>query len=164
MNNIKHVFLPLLIFLIGCAKEVQQDLPYKVIEDSVAFPTTEKDINQIDDFVVITKFDDITQLELNEQESSYFDEINFNNSFVILVLRGQLPDSGTVESVIKEENDVIIRTKGIDPGPGSFVISGFTPPYQIIMVDKIGVWNGYYNFALDREGTGLVSTKSVFVP
>lgn len=165
MSKYTRLLLPILIlFMSGCAIKKQQELPFDVIEEGIAFSTKEKKVDKIPHLIVISNFAEVTQLEFADAVVVYLDEVDFSQSFVLLVLRGQLADSGTVKEVVRVENEVIVRTREIDPGPGSYTVSGFTFPYQIIKVNKVDVWNEDINFLLDREGTGVVSERTIFVP
>ena len=155
----------LILFLLisGCATRSQQVLPFDLITDGVAFPTVKKDFSKMSPLIVITELADIKQLDFAEAIMPYLSEVDFNQALVLLVLRGQMQDSGIVKVVIRDGNNVIVRTQDIDPGPGNYVVSGLTPPYQTISVNMLGAWGNYFNFLLEREGSGLTSQQIEYV-
>ncbi len=148
----------------ACSSKAQQELPFDIVNESVAFPTKVKEQDKIPQLIVISELEQISQLESSEVLLVHLSEIDFQKSLVILILRGQLPDSGIVEKVIKDDHEILIRAKEIVPGPGSYVVSGFTPPYQIISVFKVDEWNGHFDFILERESGAIVNKVTEFVP
>jgi len=162
----KFSFIILLVTIItsACSSKARQELPYDVVNESIAFPTEIEDKDQIPGLIVIPELVQVRQLEFSDALLVHVSEIDFNQSLVILILRGQLPQSGTVEKIVRDKNEIVIRTTEIVPGPGSYALSGFTPPYQIIKVVKTGVWNGYFDFILERENSEIAGKVTEFVP
>lgn len=158
------VIIILIVITSACSLKARQELPYEIVNDGIAFPTEVDDRDKILQLIVISELTQISQLEFSEALLSQVSEIDFQKSLIILFPRGQLPESGTVEKIVRNNNEIVIRTTDIVPGPGSYALSGFTPPYQIIKVVKTGVWNEYFDFILERENSEIVSKVTEYVP
>jgi hypothetical protein len=148
----------------ACSLNVQQELAFDIVSEHIAFPIEIEDRDQIPKLIVIPELAKISQLEFSDALLAHVSEIDFQKSLIILFIRGQLPESGTVKEIVRDKYAIIIRTTEFDPGPGSYVLPGFTPPYQIIKVTKTGAWNGNFNFILERENGEIVSRVTEYVP
>ena len=121
------IIIILIVITSACSLKARQELPYEIVNDGIAFPTEVDDRDKILQLIVISELTQISQLEFSEALLSQVSEIDFQQSLIILFPRGQLPESGTVEKIVRDNNEIVIRTTDIVPGPGSYALSGFTP-------------------------------------
>ena len=98
------------------------------------------------------------------QIKDYLNHTNFTTNFIILLLRGQISNSGTIKDEVRSGDKVTIMTNAIDLGPGNFALAGFTPPYQVIVVRKDGEWNRDILFILKRNGEKSIEEFRHFIP
>ena len=163
IKNFQLSVLLLVLTISGCKTE-NENIPFTVIAESLAFPTTGNPVDAYPELVLLSKYTEIDQLDFAGSMPISLDHIDFTKSLVILVQRGQLADSGTVEEITSGRNVVTVKTREIDPGPGSYVVSGFSPPYQVLEVEKTDSWNGYIAFVLERKNVGVVNRTTVYIP
>jgi 3-dehydroquinate synthase class II len=103
-------------------------------------------------------------LKYPETIETLLKQVNYNQIVVALVLKEQIPDSGLTEEVVRQGNQVIIRTKAWQVGPGNYVLEDYTWPYQIIAINKDGTWAQEIHFILERGAEGPVADLKHFVP
>lgn len=163
------LFVPILLLILsGCVVAPEQELEFEVIVDGVPFPVEDIDMDTMPVFLVIADSTEGTQpaagLDFPKPARVVLRGLDYDQAFAILILRGQILDSGTVKQVVRDRNKVIIRTHAIDPGPGNYVLPGLTPLYQIISVKKTGLWNERFHVMVEREGMGVIDEGYIYIP
>jgi len=102
-------------------------------------------------------------LKFPESLAERIKQMDFSKSFVILVIRGH-PERGLVKEIVRHQETVIITTYDIEVGPGNYVLPNWTQPYEIIKIDKEGMWGKQIRFVLQRETQGILGEVKHFVP
>jgi len=154
------------ILIVGCQSN-RRTLSFRVLEEGISLLVETAQSDEIPDLIVIAGVEETVPppgLDYPLEIKELLNNTDFNANFIILLLRGQVANSGTIKEVIREEDRVFIMTNAFDPGPGNYALSGFTPPYQVISVDKETDWGKEILFVLEREGENAVDQFSHFVP
>lgn len=77
--------------------------------------------------------------------------MDFEKSFAVLFLIGQIPGDGIITEISRENDKVTIKVKDYNIGPGNYKLKGYSLSYQLISVEKTGVWNKDIEFILEEE-------------
>jgi hypothetical protein len=92
------------------------------------------------------------------------ESVDFESSFVIFNLVGQIPNNGEIAKIVRRGSIVTIVLKSYSVGPGNYYIEGFTYPYQITVVTRDGSWEKEINFVLEVEGGDILAQEKHYVP
>ena len=91
-------------------------------------------------------------------------EVDFNHSFVILHLVGQLPENGMISNIVRRGDEVHIILKSYSIGPGNYELEGFTQPYQMTSVTKTDHWGTEIQFTVEIENGNVLGQTKHFIP
>jgi len=88
-------------------------------------------------------------------------QLDFNRFFAILVLQGKQATSGygvTVQQVVRQDDQVIVRALFVRPKPGEGAQEVGTDPYHLVTVPKEGTWGREMRFELVDNSNVLTET------
>ncbi|OGO34693.1 MAG: hypothetical protein A2Z16_04560 [Chloroflexi bacterium RBG_16_54_18] len=148
----------------GCTRS--QDLPFNVLKEKISF--TEPGPRTETGFLIIATPDDFGSTKSDAEFQESFEEIlkqvDFDKSFVLLHGVGNLPDSRKIIRIYRKGDTVHVLMKSFQPGPGNYYIPGFTMPYQVSSIDKIGLWNRKIHFVFEFEESEDTVVMEHFIP
>jgi len=103
-------------------------------------------------------------VEYSEGMLESLKKVDFDQSFVILHLVGQIPDNGRIKEIIRRNGTVYIKLQEFSAGPGNYMFRGFTLPYQITAIEKKGKWGKEVKFILEVEGGYILAQEQHYIP
>ncbi len=145
-----------------------QTVPFTILEEgySLVKPGTTPDQTPEPDLIVIASQEEMQQVEpltFPEPLAMAITQVNFQRSFVVLVRRGH-PEGGKITQVTRHADTVVIATTALSIGPGNYVDIGWTQPYVVVQIDKVGAWGQEIRFILQREGLGKIGETVHYIP
>jgi hypothetical protein len=159
------------LYLAACQSQ-EIELPFQTIAQGEGFPTGRSYPGEKPDLLIITAPEEVDTPGLEVQFPPDLAEqlraVNYNDRFVIIVLRGQLGGTSPsyaidVLEVVRSGNRVVVRTHFGELGPEEGVLMAFSSPYHILTVAKAGTWNQKIRFILEEDGK-MVKERTHFVP
>ena len=103
-------------------------------------------------------------VEYSEGMLESLKKVDFDQSFVILHLVGQIPDNGRIKEIIRRNGTVYIKLQEFSAEPGNYMFRGFTLPYQITAIEKKGKWGKEVKFILEVEGGYILAQEQHYIP
>jgi hypothetical protein len=91
-------------------------------------------------------------------------KVDFDKSFVLIHLVGQIPDNGIINNVVRKGDTVHIVLKSYSVGPGNYELPGYTLPYQLTAITKSDTRSKEIEFILKVEGGDILAKKGHFIP
>ncbi len=121
------------------SKEVE--LPFETIERNDSHSAEEGYVGLEPCAVLVTNQDDVERLEglISQVALDQLAGLNFEQYFVVAVLRGRQPTSGyntIIERVAKQGDKIVVYAQFWEPSPHWEVQSAETSPYHLIRVHK----------------------------
>lgn len=121
----------------------------------------------IPNLIVIASPKEITppspDVELSDIMRTQLRDVDYERSFAVLILVGQIPADGVITDVSKINEKVIIKVKNYTVGPGNYKLKGYSLPYQLISVEKKGTWNTEIEFILEEENGNILGRTNHYV-
>ena len=90
--------------------------------------------------------------------------INFDTSFAVLFMVGQIAEANIITEITREKEQVFIKLVDTSVGPGNYILEGYSTPYQLVAVEKTGNWNQDIEFILEDETGNLLSSTVHHIP
>lgn len=163
-----------LIFVIGVGLisagcSVSYTLPFKVLVEKAPFLVVSPENQSMPDLIIIASPDEMVPPAPGVQYSEIMTEtlkgVDFNKSFVVLHLVGQIPDNGKITKIIRRGNTVRIKLQSYSIGPGNYMLKDFTFPYQITEIEKNEAsWGNDMNFILEVEDGDILTQEQHYIP
>lgn len=130
--------LPLLVLIISCSapKEVM-DNSFSIIYKSEMGGAEKPGHLLIQDNETYIQF--IESLKLDESEYAKFLAVDFKKKNVLVLYQGQKNSGGfgiDIESVLNENNSIIVKKIEIGPKKGELATTVITSPYCIALIPK----------------------------
>jgi hypothetical protein len=116
------------------------------------------------ELIVITWAKEIENLDriFNEDAKTKLKTIDYSKYFVILVFQGRRPTLGYRVNIIKItrlQNDITILVDFTEPRPDMEAAPMESSPYQLIQMEKYGIWNQGITFKLAVNQGIVISTS-----
>lgn len=145
-----------------------QEVPFTVIEEGISLVAPDQASRQPSEplLLILTSVEDVKRINpwgFPESLAEKISQVDFQKSFVILVLRSHA-GGGLVNRLTRRGNEIEITTTDLVVGPGSYVLEGWTQPYEVIRVDKAAGWGREMCFVLMRETQGAAAETTHFIP
>ncbi|MCC6957334.1 MAG: hypothetical protein IT316_11120 [Anaerolineales bacterium] len=152
---------------VGCS--VSHILQFNVLVEKAPFLVVGSYNLSVPDLLIIASPDEIIHPASGIQYPEYmmetFKEVDFNKSFVVLHLVGQIPDNGKITEIVRRGNTVRIKLQSFSVGPGNYMLPDFTLPYQITEIEKNRVsWGNNINFILEVEDGDILTQERHYIP
>jgi hypothetical protein len=154
--------------LTACARA--ESLPFHVLQRTV-FIDLETAEDRLSGFFVISSEAEIgprfAGYELFPGTYQILENTNFESSFLVFIRVGQIRDNGEVVGVLRKADEVIIQLRSFSIGPGNYETRGYTMPYEIVEIAKVGKWGreiGFMVQVLSDEGKGMSWQTHHFIP
>jgi hypothetical protein len=163
------VLLSLLIItpfiLTACART--ESLPFQVLQR-----TTFIDLGTAEDrlpgfFVISSEAEIGPRFAGYDSPSEILEQTDFETSFLVFISIGQIRDNGGVVGVQRKGGEVTVQLRSFRVGPGNYEIPGFTMPYEVVQIAKVGKWGREIEFTaqvLSGEGKGMSWQSRHFIP
>jgi hypothetical protein len=156
------------LILTACART--ESLPFQVLQRTVFIDLGATE-DRLSGFFVISSEAEIgprfVGYELFPGTSQILEETDFESSFLVFILVGQIRDNGRVVGVLRKGGEVTIQLDSYRIGPGNYEIPGYTMPYKIVEIAKGGRWGRKIEFTaqvLSGEGEGMIWQTRHFIP
>lgn len=163
----RTVVLLLIVSALVTGCKSSQTLSYDVLLSHVPLetkPPTEKAPN----IIVITSVDEIVPpakgVKYPKVAMDLLTNLDYNKSFAILFLVGQVQKDNIVNEVIREKRKVTIELNDYSIGPGNYEVPGFTLPYQLIVIEKSGTWGDNIHFEVKADQNDIIAETDHFIP
>ena len=168
MKNLWILVILLFIGLSFAGCSSSQTLQFNVILEKVPFLVTSQGNQPVPNLIIIASQDEIVPpTSVVEFSAAMFDsleKVDFEKSFIILHLVGQIPDNGIITEIARRKDTVHITLQNYSVGPGNYELRGFTLPYQITIVEKRGEWEKEIKFILEVEGGDIIAQEQHYIP
>jgi hypothetical protein len=163
-----------LIFVIGVGLisagcSVPSTLQFNVLVEKAPFLVVSPDNRSMPDLIIIASPDEMVPpasgVQFSEIMMETLKEVDFNKSFVVLHLVGQIPDNGKITKIVRRGNTVRIMLQSFSVGPGNYMFKDFTLPYQITEIGKNEAsWGNDMNFVLEVEDGDILIQEQHYIP
>jgi len=90
--------------------------------------------------------------------------LNFDNSFAVLFMVGQIAEANIITEITRENEQVFIKLMNYSVGPGNYILPGYSMPYQLVAVEKTGNWNQDIQFILEDDTGNLLDSTTHHIP
>jgi hypothetical protein len=148
----------------------QIELPFETIAKSEGFGTGRSPADP--NFLVITEPEKVASPGLDMRFPSDLAEqlraVDYQRTFVVAVFRGTLTGTSPeldveVLRVVRNGDDVVVQARFGELEPGKLILPGFSSPYQVVAVTKVGEWSGEIRFVFEVDGEEMAE-RTYFVP
>jgi hypothetical protein len=167
MSKLWPLAITLILVLVFAGCSPSHTLSFKVIIEKAPFLVTGPGNKPLPDLIIIASPDEIVPptpvVEYSEAMIESLKSVDFDKSFVVLHLVGQIPDNGTIEEVVRKGNTVYIKLISYSVGPGNYMFENFTLPYQITSIEKEGTWGEMIHFILEVNGGDIVAQDQHYI-
>jgi len=166
----KHIVTILLaaILATSCSKAPPQMLSFEVLVQSSPFTETSPPLQDVPNLIVIASLEEISppipEFEFSDTMVTQLNAVDYEQSFAVLILVGQMPTDGIVTDVSRMEEKVSIKVNDYIVGPGNYKLKGYSLPYQLISVEKEGSWNTDIEFILEEENGNILGRTKHHIP
>jgi len=168
MKKNTYILLLILLLMASCSKTQQQNLAYSVLIQSSPFVEISPPTQDAPSLIIIASQDEIvppiSELEFSDDVLEKLKGMNFDSTFAVLILVGQIPEDSKINKVTRESDQVVIRVKNYSVGPGNYKLKGYSLPYQLISVEKKNKWDQSVEFILEDENGNLLGNISQYIP
>jgi len=168
MKNVSILVFLLFMGLVLAACRSSKTLPFIVISEKIPFQVTGPGNQPVPNLIIIASPDEIVPptsvVEYSEAIMESLEKVDFDKSFVLLHLVGQIPDNGRITEITRRKDKVYITLQKYSVGPGNYELRGFTLPYQITAIEKKGKWGKEIKFILVVEGGDIVAQEQHYIP
>lgn len=168
MKKNAYILLLILHLMVSCSKTQQQNLAFLVLTQSSPFVEISPPKQDAPSLIIIASQDEIvppiSEFVFSDDILEKLKGMNFDNSFAILILVGQIPDDSIINKVTRETDKVVISVKNYTVGPGNYKLKGYSLPYQLISVEKTNKWDQSVEFIIEDENGNLLGKISHYIP
>lgn len=168
MRNNAYIFLLILLLMASCSKTQQQNLALSVLLKSSPFVEISPPKQDAPILIIIASQDEIvppiSEFVFSDDVLEKLKGMNFDNSFAVLILVGQIPEDSMINKVIREADQVVISVKNYTVGPGNYKLKGYSLPYQLISVEKTNKWDQRVEFIIEDENGNVLGKISHYIP
>lgn len=130
--------LPLLFLMMSCSSpKTVSDNSFSIIHKSEIGGAEKAGHLLIQDNETYIQF--IETLKLDESQYANFLKVDFKKKNVLVLYQGQKNSGGyeiDIESVLNENNSIIVKKKEIGPKKGEMATTVITTPYCIALIPK----------------------------
>jgi hypothetical protein len=168
-KKFRALILMIGVGLISAGCSVSQTLPFNVLVDKAPFLVVSPDNQSMPDLMIIASPNEIVPpapgVQYPEIMMETLKEVDFNKSFVVLHLVGQIPDNGKIKKIVRRGNTIRIKLQSFIVGPGNYMFKDFTLPYQITEIEKNEEgWGNDMNFILEVEDGDILTQEQHYIP
>jgi len=167
----RHIVTILLaaILATSCGKApLPQTLSFEVLVQSSPFTETSPPSQDVPNLIVIASLEEISppipEFEFSDTMVTQLKAVDYEQSFAVLILVGQMPTDGIITEVNRMNEKVSIKVEGYTVGPGNYKLKGYSLPYQLISVEKEGSWNTDIEFILEEENGNILGRTNHHIP
>jgi hypothetical protein len=161
------ILLGLLLLVTTACQSRGQNLPFETIAQRDIINYREESPA----LFVIANDDEVDTLVPNvlAEDPALVDQLHqldYERFFAILVLHGYVGSTGvsvTVQQITRQDNEVAVQARFVQPAPGTRTMPAFTSPYHLVAVSKQGEWGQQTRFVLVADSEEVVET-SHFIP
>lgn len=168
MKKCAYILLLTLFLMASCNRTSQHNLAFSVLVQSSPFVEISPPKQDAPGLIIIASPDEIippiSEFVFSDDVLEKLKGINFDNSFAILLLVGQITEDDMVNKVSRESDKVIISVKKYTVGPGNYKLKGYSLPYQLISVEKTDKWDQNIEFIIEDENGNLLGKFSQYIP
>jgi len=168
MKKCAYILLLTLFLMASCNRISQQNLAFSVLVQSSPFVEISPSKQNAPSLIIIASQDEIvppiSEFVFSDDVLEKLKGINFDNSFAILLLVGQISEDDMVNRVSRETDKVIISVKNYTVGPGNYKLKGYSLPYQLISVEKTDKWDQNIDFIIEDENGNYLGKFSHYIP
>jgi hypothetical protein len=162
------VILVVALFLLLSPEKSVELLKYSIFEEGYSLVvSTGRPLSEPEPPIIIVARQEELKLpmdfEFPEQLVARLNEIDFDNSFLILV-KHSFPGRGLVQSIERQDGRVTVTTQDVTVQPGSHVLLGWTQPYEFVLVSKAGTWGEEVHFTIAGETQGEFGETTHYIP
>ena len=167
ISKVRYFLLVILICTCLCDCVSSQSLPFNVLQNHVSLES-ELLSDTAPGIIIFASPDDIVSpgegINYPPVVSDLLSQLNYEKSFAILFQVGQRNVDTVVKSISKKGNKVVIEIDNYSIGHGNYEIPGFTMPYQLITVEKVGKWGNNIHFEVRTGQSDIVYEIEHYIP
>lgn len=150
----------------GCTGLSERALPFTVVDGNYAFRSQGR--YEEPRLVVYAARDEVippsSDLEfLSSEARNEIAEIDFTKYVAVLIRHGRSALSAKMKGVTLRGDQVTLLTTA-DSIVGNYVVVGYTNPYMLIKIEKLGSWGKDMHFVWDAETMPGQTPVTHFVP
>ena len=165
----RHVILLMIVLVTAaCNKADQQALPFSVLVQASSFREVSPPQQEPPHLIVIATREEIVppiaEFRLPDDMLDQLNSINFDTSFAVLFMVGQIAEANVITEITREHEQVIIKLADYSVGPGNYILAGYSMPYQLVAVEKTDSWNQDIEFILEDDTGNLLSSTDHHIP
>ena len=162
------ILLMIVLVTAACNKADQQALPFSVLVQASSFREVSPPQQEPPNLFVIASQEEIVppiaEFRFPNDMLDQLNSINFNTSFAVLFMVGQIAEANIITEITREKEQVFIKLVDTSVGPGNYILEGYSTPYQLVAVEKTGNWNQDIEFILEDETGNLLSSTVHHIP